>query len=113
MAGLVVEASARSHIGLVRRRNEDSFLAGEALFAVADGLGGHAAGDVASSTVIDPMLLPMSTSMGAAVSKSCVRTRSFGSRPEDSSEFGPPVPLPLIASSAFPSRSAVHPAVEP
>lgn len=55
MAGLIVEASARTHIGLVRKRNEDSFLAGEALFAVADGLGGHAAGDVASSTVIDTL----------------------------------------------------------
>jgi protein phosphatase len=55
MTGLIVEASARTHIGLVRRRNEDSFLTGEALFAVADGLGGHAAGDVASSTVIDAL----------------------------------------------------------
>jgi protein phosphatase len=55
MTGLIIEASARTHIGLVRKRNEDSFLAGEALFAVADGLGGHAAGDVASSTVIDTL----------------------------------------------------------
>jgi protein phosphatase len=55
MTGLIVEASARTHVGLVRRRNEDAFLAGEALFAVADGLGGHAAGDVASTTVIDTL----------------------------------------------------------
>jgi serine/threonine protein phosphatase PrpC len=55
MTGLIVEAFARTHVGLVRRRNEDSFLVGTALFAVADGLGGHAAGDVASSTVIDTL----------------------------------------------------------
>jgi protein phosphatase len=55
MASLTVDAAARTHIGLVRRRNEDSFFAGRALFAVADGLGGHAAGDIASSTVIDAL----------------------------------------------------------
>lgn len=47
-----LEAAARTHTGLVRRRNEDALYAGRALFAVADGLGGHAAGDVASAAVI-------------------------------------------------------------
>ncbi|MFC5813882.1 PP2C family protein-serine/threonine phosphatase [Nonomuraea harbinensis] len=55
MSRLTVEASARTHIGLVRRHNEDAVYAGQNLFAVADGLGGHAAGDVASSTVIDTL----------------------------------------------------------
>ncbi|MGR6921111.1 PP2C family protein-serine/threonine phosphatase [[Actinomadura] parvosata] len=53
MSQLTVQASGRTHVGLVRRRNEDAVYAGHNLFAVADGLGGHAAGDIASTTVID------------------------------------------------------------
>jgi serine/threonine protein phosphatase PrpC len=52
---VIVEAAGRTHIGLVRRRNEDSVYTGRSLFAVADGLGGHIAGDVASATVIDTL----------------------------------------------------------
>ncbi|WP_066369611.1 PP2C family protein-serine/threonine phosphatase [Herbidospora mongoliensis] len=52
---LTVTAAARTHVGLVRRRNEDAFYCGRSLFAVADGLGGHIAGDVASNTVIDAL----------------------------------------------------------
>jgi PPM family protein phosphatase len=48
-----VTAAGRTHIGLVRRRNQDAWYVGRHLFAVADGLGGHAASDVASRTVID------------------------------------------------------------
>lgn len=50
-----VEAAGRTHIGLVRRRNEDSLYIGRSLFAVADGLGGHVAGDIASAAVIEAL----------------------------------------------------------
>lgn len=48
---------AKTHIGLVRKQNEDAiYLSGEQaplLAVVADGMGGHAAGDVASGMAID------------------------------------------------------------
>ncbi|RSN53332.1 serine/threonine-protein phosphatase [Actinomadura sp. WAC 06369] len=42
-------------MGLVRKRNEDAFYLGTSLFAVADGLGGHVAGDIASNLAIDAL----------------------------------------------------------
>lgn len=52
-AAVRVEAASRTHVGHVRRRNEDAHYQGQWLYAVADGLGGHVAGDIASSTAID------------------------------------------------------------
>lgn len=72
---LSLRFAAGSHDGMIRDHNEDSGYAGPRLLAVADGMGGQAAGEVASSEVISTIVqldedIPGSdvlTSLGAAV----------------------------------------------
>jgi protein phosphatase len=52
---LILRYAARSDRGLIRDGNQDSVYAGPRLLAVADGMGGMAAGDVASNIVIGAM----------------------------------------------------------
>lgn len=53
---LVLRFAAGSHKGMIREGNEDSGYAGPRLLAVADGMGGQAAGEVASAEVLSAMV---------------------------------------------------------
>lgn len=72
---LSLRFAAGSHKGMIREGNEDSGYAGPRLLAIADGMGGQAAGEVASSEVISTLVpldddVPGSdllTSLGSAV----------------------------------------------
>jgi protein phosphatase len=74
---LSLRFAAGSHKGMIREGNEDSGYAGPRLLAIADGMGGQAAGEVASSEVISTIValdddVPGSdilTSLGTAVQR--------------------------------------------
>ena len=51
--GAVTTFGSRTDVGCVRDHNEDSLIVTPPLFAVADGMGGHAAGEVASEIAVN------------------------------------------------------------
>jgi len=65
MTGLSLRFAARSEIGRVRRNNEDAGYAANNLLVVADGMGGHEAGELASAATVAAVVAAASTSMAA------------------------------------------------
>ena len=53
---LIMRYAARSDVGRIRAKNDDSAYVGKHLAIVADGMGGHAGGDVASAATVLDML---------------------------------------------------------
>jgi serine/threonine protein phosphatase PrpC len=53
LGGILMRSGAATTVGKVRRHNEDSLLNVVGAYVVADGMGGHQAGDVASALTID------------------------------------------------------------
>jgi type VI secretion system protein ImpM len=56
-AQYLIESGAASDVGMVRKENQDHFLLGDdkRLWAVADGMGGHSHGEIASQMVVDAL----------------------------------------------------------
>jgi serine/threonine protein phosphatase PrpC len=88
----MLEAFALSDLGLVRKGNEDGFICNETLklFVVADGMGGHAAGEVASRLAIETV-------------------EGFVRRSHDDSDFSWPYGVdPQLTLAGNRLRTAIH-----
>jgi serine/threonine protein phosphatase PrpC len=64
MTNLSLRFAGRSEIGMVRRNNEDAGYAAKDLLVVADGMGGHEAGELASAATVAAVVAAAATSVG-------------------------------------------------
>jgi protein phosphatase/serine/threonine-protein phosphatase Stp1 len=104
MSGLV--SAGATHAGAVRKRNEDAFveLPESGLWAVADGAGGHGAGDVASAAIADA-LAGIPPHLGAAELLAQVRLRLAGVHAALQAHPGPGGRTPASTVVALLARS--------
>jgi len=106
-------SSAATNVGKVRKINEDSYLDHPAagLWAVADGMGGHFAGEVASKAVVDALVgLSAGNDLQAAISKviACLETVNGQLITMSSSEgdFNKTMGSTVVAMLAFGNQGA-------
>ena len=76
-------------VGRIRTNNEDELLVAEPLFAVADGMGGHAAGEVASQVAVEALRLAFDRDHSADGLAEAVRTanRAVWDRAQEKAEY--------------------------
>jgi protein phosphatase len=75
---MLISCAGDTHVGVVRSGNEDSFLLDFAhgLFVVADGMGGHAAGEVASEMAVQIIAKELGTLRGLSDAAAADRLRT-------------------------------------
>ena len=108
-AGVVLRHGAATDVGLVRAVNEDAFLAGGHVYAVADGMGGHRGGDVASRIAVEELealtTAPALTREAArdavrsAVVRAQRRLREYGEQPGANGHAGTTVVVAVLADA--------------
>ena len=64
-----MEYFADTDIGIYREKNEDNFYAEDSLFVVADGMGGHRAGEVASRLAVETFTSDFNSSLADITKK--------------------------------------------
>ncbi|MBM4187814.1 MAG: Stp1/IreP family PP2C-type Ser/Thr phosphatase [Gemmatimonadetes bacterium] len=75
---MLITCAGDTHVGVVRSGNEDSFLLDyqHGLFIVADGMGGHAAGEVASEMAVEIIAKELGSLRGLSDAEAFDRIRS-------------------------------------
>ena len=106
---------ASSHVGMLRQQNEDAFVAETNVFVVADGMGGHNAGEVASALAIKGMRdaaqngFSSAESVVAAINAANAEIHRASGGPTDQRGMGTTLTavVPLPATDVEPQRMVV------
>ena len=106
---------AATHVGMLRQSNEDAFAAQADMFVVADGMGGHNAGEVASALAVKGMSdaaaggFASAESVVAAINAANAAIHLASGGPSDQRGMGTTLTtvVPLAATTSEPQRMVV------
>ena len=106
---------AATHVGMLRQSNEDAFAAQADMFVVADGMGGHNAGEVASALAVKGMRdaaaggFASAESVVAAINAANAAIHLASGGPSDQRGMGTTLTtvVPLAATTSEPQRMVV------